>query len=112
MSMGASANVSELTDATFDEKVTKSEKPVLVDFWAEWCGPCKALAPVVEELAGEYKDKVTFLKINTDQNRAVPANFGIRGIPTLILFKGGKVIGQEVGNVGKARIEDLIKKSL
>ena len=105
-------NVQELTDSAFDSKVMQSEKPVLVDFWAEWCGPCKALAPVVEELAGEYKDKVNFFKINTDQNRGTPANYGIRGIPTLILFKGGKVVGQEVGNVPRSRIEELLKKGL
>jgi thioredoxin 1 len=105
-------NVNELSDAAFEEKVMKSDKPVLVDFWAEWCGPCKAIAPVVDELAGEYKGKVDFYKINVDHNRSTPGMFGVRGIPTLILFKGGKVVGQEVGAVAKSRIEELVKKGL
>ena len=106
------ANVAELTDAAFDEKVTKASKPVLIDFWAEWCQPCKALAPVVDEIAGEYKDKVDFYKLNTDQNRGTPVKFGIRGIPALLLFKDGKVIGQVVGNVPRSQVEDLLKRGL
>jgi len=106
-------NVNELTDAAFEEKVAKSTKPVLVDFWAEWCGPCRAISPVVEELAGEFDGKVDFYKMNTDQNRSVPAKFQIRSIPTLLIFKGGQVVGSHIGaNNIRASLESLLQKAL
>ena len=85
------------SDSTFSQDVLKSDKPVLLDFWAEWCGPCKMIAPILDEIATEYKDKVTIAKINIDQNPQTPPKFGIRGIPTVILFKNGTVEAQQVG---------------
>ncbi len=105
-------NVNEVSDAGFDAKVMKSDRPVLVDFWATWCQPCKAIAPVVEELAGEYGGKVDFYKLDVDNNRATPSQFGIRGVPTIMVFKGGKVVDQVVGAVPKSRLQDLLKKAL
>lgn len=104
-------NVNNVSDANFDTDVLQSDKPVLVDFWAQWCGPCKAIAPVIEELATTYKDQISVAKVDVDQNPATPQKFGIKGIPTLILFKGGQVVDQIVGNVPKDKIEELIKKA-
>jgi len=101
-----------LTDTTFDEEVLKSEKPVLVDFWAPWCGPCKAIGPVVEELAAAYRDRVKVAKINIDENPKTATVYGVMSIPTLVLFKGGSIIEKLVGLVPKNRLEDLIKKGL
>ena len=87
----------ELTDANFDEVVLNSEKPVLVDFWAEWCGPCRMVGPIVEELAGEYEGRAVIGKVNVDFNREISMKFGIRNIPTLLVFKGGQVVDKQVG---------------
>jgi thioredoxin 1 len=101
-----------LTDTNFDEEVLKSEKPVLVDFWAPWCGPCKAIGPVVEELAAAYRDRVKVAKINIDENPKTATVYGVMSIPTLVLFKGGSIMEKLVGLVPKNRLEDLIKKGL
>ncbi len=108
----ASDAIVELTDGNFDQMVLKSEKPVLVDFWAAWCGPCKALAPIVDEVANAYNGKVTVGKMDVDRNAATPSRYGIRGIPTLLLFKGGQVQEQIVGYVPREKIEAALTKSL
>jgi len=104
-------NVKAIKDADFDALVLKSSKPVLVDFWASWCGPCRMLGPVIEELASQYGDKVDFVKINVDENPETPRKYGIRGIPTLILFKNGEAVNTSVGAVPKGQIEDMLKKA-
>jgi thioredoxin 1 len=96
------ANVSEISDATFDQEVLRSDTPVLIDFWAPWCGPCRAIAPVVEEIAAEYQGRLKVVKMNVDDNAQTPTNYGVRGIPNLILFKGGAVADQIIGAVPKA----------
>ena len=98
-------SIVELRDIDFDQEVLKSEQPVLVDFWAAWCGPCKALAPAVDEVATQYAGKVKVAKMDVDRNQATPMRYGIRGIPALLLFKGGKVVDQIVGYVPKETIE-------
>ena len=105
-------SISEISDSTFESEVLQSSTPVLVDFWATWCGPCKALAPKLVEVSEAYSGQVKFAKMEVDQNPETPARFGIRGVPTLILFKGGKMVDQIVGNQSKDVIEDLIKKAL
>jgi thioredoxin 1 len=107
----ASDKVQQLNDADFDNAIS-SDQPTLVDFWAPWCGPCKAIGPVVEELAEEYEGKVSIAKMNVDDNPVVPGKFGIRAIPTLIIFKNGEVVDQVTGAVGKAQLVDLINKAL
>lgn len=102
--------VMEVSDATFDQEVLQSSQPVLVDFWATWCGPCKALSPIVEEVATQYSGKLKFAKMDVDQNQATPGRYSIRGIPTLLLFKGGKVADQIVGYVPKETIEKSIAR--
>jgi len=108
----ASNDLVILQDATFDKEVLKSDVPVLVDFWAVWCGPCKAIAPAVEELARQYKGKVKVAKMDVDEHQQVPQQYGIRSIPTLLMFKGGRVVDTIVGAVPKAKLEDAFKKVL
>ena len=105
-------DVHAFSDDTFETEVLQSGTPVLIDFWAPWCAPCRAIAPAVEELASQYKGKVKVAKVNIDDNQDTPQQYGIRSIPTLLVFKGGKVVGQIVGAVPKARIEDAITKAL
>jgi thioredoxin 1 len=108
----ASEHLNTFRDDNFDAEVLKSDKPVLVDFWATWCAPCRAIAPSVEELAKTYDGKVKVGKLNIDEQQGVAQQYGIRSIPTLLVFKGGKVVGQIVGAVPKNRIEDALKKAL
>ena len=101
-----------VTDATFESDVLKASKPVLVDFWAEWCGPCKAIAPTLDELAKTYDGKLQIAKVNVDENRAVPAKFGIKGIPTLMVFKDGQLAATKVGAMTKAQLAQFIDQQL
>jgi thioredoxin 1 len=103
-------NVLQVTDDKFEEEILKSQIPALVDFWASWCGPCRAIAPVVEELAQEYAGKVKVAKLNVDENPKTPGQYGIRAIPTLIIFKDGKVAEQITGAVSKSHLEAALKK--
>jgi thioredoxin 1 len=108
----AGLGVLEVSDATFDQEVLHSEQPVLVDFWAVWCGPCKAIAPIVDGIAASYAGKLKVAKVNVDENSATPSRYGIRGIPALLFFKGGKVADQVVGFVPQDVIEEKIQKLL
>ena len=108
----AGSGVLEVSDATFEQEVLKSEQPVLVDFWAVWCGPCKAIAPIIDGIAAAYDGKLKVAKMNVDENAATPSRFGIRGIPALLLFKGGKVADQVVGFVPQDVIDEKIKRVL
>jgi thioredoxin 1 len=108
----AGLGVLEVSDATFDQEVLKSEQPVLVDFWAVWCGPCKAIAPTVDALAAKYAGQLKVTKVNVDQNGATPSRYGIRGIPALLFFKGGKVADQIVGYVPQDVIEEKVARLL
>jgi thioredoxin 1 len=103
-----SEQIVQLSDANFEKEVIKSEVPVLVDYWAEWCGPCKMIAPVLDEIAGEYQGKVKIAKLNIDDNPQTPPRFGIRGIPTLMLFKNGDVEATKVGAVSKSQLTAFI----
>ena len=105
-------NVKVVTDASFETDVLKSEVPVLVDFWAPWCGPCRMVAPVMEKIATEYAGRVTVAKINVDENQSTPAKFGIRGIPTLMLFKNGNVEATKVGAVSKSQLTAFIDSNI
>ncbi len=102
-------NIIEIDDDSFENKVLKSDKPVVVDFWAPWCGPCKAIAPTVEALEKEYGDKMTFVKVNVDENPIAPSKFGVQAIPTLIFFKNGEIADQITGMVAKEKLEETIK---
>jgi thioredoxin 1 len=108
----ASDKIVTFTDSNFDSEVLKSSQPVLVDFWAQWCAPCRAIGPIVDALAGDYAGKLKVGKVNIDENPKVPTNYDVRSIPTLLVFKDGKVIGQIVGAVPRPKIEELIKKAL
>lgn len=108
----ATGKVVTFTDEEFEASVINSSKPVLVDFWAEWCQPCKMLTPTVEEIAGEYEDKILVGKVNVDDNPATATKFGIRGIPTLLFFKGGKVVQQMVGVKSKTEIKKVVEEHL
>jgi len=105
-------NIVHTSDATFDQDILKADRPVLLDFWAEWCGPCKMIAPVLDEIAAEYQGRLTIAKINIDENPQTPPKFGIRGIPTLILFKNGTVEAQKVGAVSKSQLAAFLDSNL
>jgi thioredoxin 1 len=107
-----SQNIQYVSDGEFDQKVLKSEIPVLVDFWAEWCGPCKMIAPVLEQIAGEYAGRLTVAKLNIDDNPGTPPKYGIRGIPTLMLFKDGNVEATKVGAVSKSQLSAFIDSNI
>lgn len=108
----ASEAIVELNNSSFETEVLKSNKPVLVDFWAPWCGPCKALAPVIDEISNEYADKLKVGKVNVDDNPEISMQYGIRSIPTLIVFKDGEVFEQVIGAVPKSEIEKVVQKAL
>lgn len=108
--MGSTTNA--VTDSTFEADVLNSKTPVLVDFWAEWCGPCRALGPKLEEIAGEMAGKVKVMKLNVDENQQTPSKYNIRGIPAMLLFKGGTQVGQLVGNQPKESIVDFLNRNI
>jgi len=107
-----SDSVLHVTDADFNDTVVKSESPVLVDYWAEWCGPCKMIAPVLDEIATEYAGKLTVAKLNIDDNPATPQHYGVRGIPTLMIFKDGEVEATKVGALTKSQLADFIDSNI
>ncbi|MEK8045832.1 MAG: thioredoxin [Burkholderiales bacterium PBB6] len=104
--------IKHISDASFEADVLQSDKPVLVDYWAEWCGPCKMIAPILDDTAKEYGERLQIAKMNVDENRDVPAKFGIRGIPTLMLFKGGQLAATKVGALNKAQLTQFIDAHL
>ena len=107
-----SEHIVHITDATFEDEVLKSGTPVMVDYWAEWCGPCRAIAPVLEEIAKEYSGKMIVAKMDVDQNQATPQKYGVRGIPTLMIFRNGNVIGTKVGAASKSQLSAFIDSSI
>ncbi len=107
-----SDSILQTTDAAFEQDVLQAELPVLVDFWAEWCGPCKAIAPILDEIASDYADKILVAKVNIDDNAGTPAKFGVRGIPTLILFKNGQVEATKVGALSKSQLTAFLDSNL
>ena len=108
----ASELVKHITDATFEDEVLHSTQPILVDYWAEWCGPCKMIAPILDEVSVSYEGKLKVAKMNVDENREIPAKFGIRGIPTLMLFKDGKLAATKVGALSKAQLVAFIDEQI
>ena len=108
----ASDLIKHVSDSSFEAEVLKSETPVLVDFWAEWCGPCKMIAPILDEIVGGYEGRLSVAKVNVDDNRNTPAQFGIRGIPTLMLFKNGELAATQVGAVSKSQLTAFIDQHL
>ena len=106
------AEILDVTDATFEREILKSETPVLIDFWAEWCAPCRIIAPIVKELAASYDGKVKIVKMNIDENPATPGRYGVRAIPTVLAFKNGAVVGQLTGARPKSAFEDMVQKLL
>ena len=108
----ASDLIKHISDASFESDVLKADKPVLVDYWAEWCGPCKMIAPILDEVSQTYKDKLQIAKMNVDENRDIPAKFGIRGIPTLMLFKDGQLAATKVGAMSKAQLTQFLDQQL
>ena len=108
----SSQSIRRVTDDTFEPEVLKADTPVLVDYWAEWCGPCKSIAPILDEVAREYEGRLKIAKINVDENQQVPAKFGIRGIPTLMLFKDGQLAATKVGAMSKAQLTAFIDQQL
>jgi thioredoxin 1 len=110
--MASESDLLQVSDKNFTSEVLQSGLPVLVDFWATWCGPCRAIAPLIEDLAKEFFGRVKITKLNVDENPSTPGQYGVRGIPTLILFKEGKVLDQIVGSVPKARLKAMIEKAL
>jgi len=107
-----SENISHTSDAAFEAEVLQSDKPVLVDYWAEWCGPCKMIAPVLDEVAGEFKERLKVAKINIDENAQTPRKYNVRGIPTLMLFKGGDVVAQKTGALSKSQLAAFLEANL
>ncbi len=110
--MGKDDVLIHVDDSTFEDEIIKSDKPALVDLWAPWCGPCNAIAPIVAEIAEEYKDKIKVAKLNVDESPGTATNYGVRSIPTLLLFKDGQIKDTLVGLVSKDRLEEFIKKAL
>jgi thioredoxin 1 len=108
----ASDLIKHITDASFEADVLQADKPVLVDFWAEWCGPCKMIAPALDELAGTYNGKLQITKLNVDENRDIPAKFGIRGIPTLMIFNKGQLAATKVGALSKAQLQAFVDQTI
>ena len=108
----ASDLIKHITDASFEADVLQSGTPVLVDYWAEWCGPCKMIAPILDDVASAYEGKLTIAKMNVDENREIPAKFGIRGIPTLMIFKNGELAATKVGALAKAQLTAFIDQNL
>ena len=108
----ASDLIKHISDASFESDVLQADKPVLVDYWAEWCGPCKMIAPILDEVSQSYKDKLQIAKMNVDENREIPAKFGIRGIPTLMLFKNGELAATKVGAMSKAQLTAFLDQQL
>jgi thioredoxin 1 len=107
-----SEHIVHISDESFEEEVLQSKRPVLIDYWAEWCGPCKTIAPVLDEIATEYSDRLKVVKLNIDDNPQTPPKYGIRGIPTLMVFKNGKVEATKVGSVSKAQLTAFLDDSL